>query len=157
VSAAEASGDSVTSVAALLASVAGSNDLPHLRVGTDVCDIALLRYQLSTTAAQRFLTSTYTPAELAYCDGRAEHLAARWAAKEAVAKAVGSGFRALRPLQIEVARLATGTPYICQYGDQPWPDAAQDWDWSVSMAHENNIAIAVAIAIVPITGRTNAG
>ncbi len=141
----------------LLTATTGIADHPSLRVGADVCDIAKLRYQLSTIAAARFLAATYTPAELSYCEGRPERLAARWAAKEAVAKAVGSGFRGLAPSQIEIARLPTGAPYVRQYGDRPWPDGAHGWDWSVSLAHESDIAIAVAIAIIPIAGSAGAG
>lgn len=136
----------------LLSVTIGMSCIPQLRVGADVCDVAKLRHQLSTIAADRFLATAFTADELAYCDGRAERLAARWAAKEAVAKAVGSGFRALRPAQIEIARLPTGAPYIRQSGNLPWPDGAHDWDWSVSLAHESDIAIAVAVAVVPVQG-----
>lgn len=138
----------MAAIVRLLAKTTGTTTLPALRVGSDVCDIAKLRHQLSTPAAGRFLAATFTQDELSYCAGRAERLAARWAAKEAVAKAVGSGFRDLRPLQIEVAREPNGRPYIRASDQRPWPENAHDWDWSVSLAHESDIAIAVAIAIV---------
>lgn len=136
------------SVERLLTWAIGMPELPQLRIGCDVCDIAKLRHQLSAPAAPRFLAATFTPAEQAYCAGRAERLAARWAAKEAVAKAIGSGFRGLRPSDVEIARHLTGAPYIRPVDGQHWPDNAHEWQWSISLAHESDIAIAVALAIV---------
>jgi holo-[acyl-carrier protein] synthase len=130
----------------LLAMTTGTPPMPSLRVGTDVCDVAVLRRQLMAPTAEHFLATRFTPAELTYCAGRADRLAARWAAKEAVAKAVGSGFRGLRPAQIEIAHQLNGEPHVLAADDRPWPDNADNWEWSVSLAHEGGVAIAIVLA-----------
>jgi holo-[acyl-carrier protein] synthase len=136
----------------LLAVATGAPALPSLRVGADVCDVATLRRQLSMPTAKHFLEITFTPTELLYCAGRAERLAARWAAKEAVAKAIGSGFRGLRPIQIEIARRPDGAPLVRAADNRPWPDGADSWKWAVSLAHDGGVAIAVAIAVTNFDG-----
>jgi len=132
----------------LLATTTGTPALHSVHVGTDVCDVATLRRQLLAPTADHFLAITFTRTELAYCAGRADRLAARWAAKEAVAKAVGSGFRGLRPIQIEIARRPDGAPFVQAADSRPWPYRADRWKWSLSLAHEGEVAIAVAIAIL---------
>lgn len=137
----------------LLAGLLGSTS-QSLRVGIDICDVVRLRRQLRLPSATRFLANSFTEQELDYCAGRSERIAARWAAKEAVAKAVGSGFRGLRPAQIEIRRHLDGAPYVQPVGNQPWPLDAHNWSWLVSLGHEGDLAIAAAIAIPTITMMT---
>lgn len=120
---------------------------PPLRLGVDVCDVAALRRQLQLPSAVRFLTNSFTKYELDYCADRPERIATRWAAKEAVAKAVGTGFRGLRPNQIEIQRRCTGQPYVQPADSRPWPHDAHTWSWLVSLGHEGELAVAVAIAV----------
>lgn len=65
---------------------------------------------------ERFLARILRPAEIAYCLSHAQpapHLAARFAAKEAVSKAFGTGIGAELGWQdIEVARRASGEPHV---------------------------------------------
>jgi holo-[acyl-carrier protein] synthase len=69
---------------------------------------------------QHFLDRVYTPAEQAYCLGKrkaAESLAARFAAKEAGAKALGTGItHGVNWLEIEVAREPSGRPTLRFHG-----------------------------------------
>jgi holo-[acyl-carrier protein] synthase len=64
----------------------------------------------------RFTKRLFTPAEIEYCEGfknKAERYAARFAAKEAAFKALGTGWRAgVRWLDVEVTRLASGKPEL---------------------------------------------
>ncbi|MBC8327932.1 MAG: holo-ACP synthase [Planctomycetes bacterium] len=63
-------------------------------VGIDLVDVDRLRASIER-GGQAFLDKVYTPAEQAYCGSRkdpAPHYAARFAAKEAAMKAIGSGF-----------------------------------------------------------------
>ncbi len=63
-------------------------------VGIDIVDVARIR-DMVETYGERFLRRVFSDDELAYCMRFSEpfpHLAARWAAKEAVAKALGTGF-----------------------------------------------------------------
>lgn len=133
----------------LLAGLLGSTS-ESLRVGVDACDVAKLRRQLRLPSAPRFLANSFTEQELDYCAGQAERIAARWAAKEAVAKAIGSGFRGLQPAQIEIRRHLDGAPYVQPVGNQPWPLDAHIWSWLVSLGHEGDLAIAAAIALPTI-------
>src|SRR5687768_9792578 len=73
-----------------------------MRVGLDVVSVAWFARQLRKGEDTAFIRTTFTSSERAYCDGRPERFAVRWAAKEAVAKAIGTGFRGLRPGDIEV-------------------------------------------------------
>lgn len=60
----------------------------------------------------RFLDRVYTEAELVHCRGRVSSLAARWAAKEAVAKALGTGIGAIRWRDVEVINQPNGQPEL---------------------------------------------
>ncbi|WP_459548557.1 4'-phosphopantetheinyl transferase superfamily protein [Nocardia sp. X0981] len=121
----------------------------NVRIGVDACDLTLLTRQLQSATASRFLSNTFTEDELRYCQGRADRLGGRWAAKEAVAKAVGSGFRGLSPQQIEIRSEANGRPWVYPIAGLPWPEDAHLWEWSVSLGHETDLAIAAAIAVLP--------
>ena len=65
---------------------------------------------------ERFTRRLYTPAEIAYCEkfkNKAERYAARFAAKEAAFKALGTGWRdGVRWLDVEVTHLASGKPEL---------------------------------------------
>jgi len=84
-------------------------------VGIDVIEISRVRRALERFAA-RFLERIYTPAEIAYCRGRVPELAARFAAKEAVMKALGTGIRGVSWRDIEVLPNPRGKPLIGLHG-----------------------------------------
>jgi holo-[acyl-carrier protein] synthase len=84
-------------------------------VGCDLCDVARVR-AVWERQGERFLSHTYTEAEQAYClrmRDPAPYLAARFAAKEAVAKAFGTGIGAeLGWKSIEVVHDERGAPQV---------------------------------------------
>ncbi|MGD0999903.1 MAG: holo-ACP synthase [Candidatus Brocadiia bacterium] len=86
-----------------------------LGVGLDVVEVARVRASVRRSG-ERFSQRVFTPAEIAYCAGRArkfEHLAARFAAKEATLKALGTGITGWASLQeVEVVHDAAGRPEI---------------------------------------------
>ena len=88
--------------------------------GIDLCEIA--RIQRATEVhGERFLQRIYTGAERAYCQRKrhtaAESLAARFAAKEAGAKALGTGIaRGVGWQDIEVTHLSGGRPTLLLHG-----------------------------------------
>ncbi len=139
----------MTSIAAdaarLLEQSDGTNGL--IRVGVDVVSISGFGLTMAAKGGGAFVRTRFTEDEQAYCDGRPERLAARWAAKEAVAKAVGTGFRGLRPSQIEIVHQPWGESTVSRVGNAPWPKGADDWQWSLSLAHEGDAAVAVALAV----------
>jgi holo-[acyl-carrier protein] synthase len=65
---------------------------------------------------ERFIRRVYTPAEAAYCRGRVPELAARFAAKEAVMKALGTGARSVAWRDIEILADRRGKPVVYLYG-----------------------------------------
>ena len=87
--------------------------------GIDLVEIARIQQSLDRFG-QRFLNRVYTPAEQAYCMRKrnaAESLAARFAAKEAGAKALGTGIsRGVNWLEIEVTRETGGRPTLRFHG-----------------------------------------
>ena len=127
----------------------------RLRVGADVVSINEFAKLLATRSGQAFLNSRFTQDERAYAAGRCERLAVRWAAKEAVAKAVGTGFRGLKPSQIEIIHADTGEALIRPVGSEAWPYDAHVWDWALTLSHEGDAALAIAVAVVPYTTISN--
>lgn len=84
-------------------------------VGVDIIEISRIA-QTVKRWGDRFLLRTYTEGELAYCRGRAPQLAARFAAKEAVMKALGTGIRGVSWRDVEVVRARSGAPSIKLHG-----------------------------------------
>ena len=90
-------------------------------VGSGIDLVEITRIQQSMERyGQRFLNRIFCAAELAYClrkRNAAESLAARFAAKEAAAKALGTGIsRGVNWLEIEVTREPGGRPSIRLHG-----------------------------------------
>ena len=84
-------------------------------VGIDVIEIARVRRVLERHP-ERFLMRVYTATEAAFCRGRVSELAARFAAKEAVMKALGTGVRGISWREIEVLPNPRGKPLITLHG-----------------------------------------
>ncbi len=88
-------------------------------IGIDIIEVARIREVLARTL--RFTERVFTEAERAYCETRgavaAQHYAARFAAKEAMLKALQTGWRGGIAWQdIEVASRAGGAPYLILQG-----------------------------------------
>ncbi|MEO7910638.1 MAG: holo-ACP synthase [Roseiflexaceae bacterium] len=107
----------------------------------------------------RFLDRVFTPGELAIYRARPASLAARWAAKEAVAKLLGVGLRGLggsgRPAdalawtEIEVLPDLLGRPALILYGRAAErAHALQLGPIALSLSHTREHAIAHAVALV---------
>jgi holo-[acyl-carrier protein] synthase len=99
---------------------------------------------------QRFLDRIFTPAEQAYCLRKrksAESLAARFAAKEAAAKALGTGIsRGINWLEIEVFREPSGRPTLQFHGRAAEIAAGLGVAHvSVSLTHGADLAMATVI------------
>jgi holo-[acyl-carrier protein] synthase len=117
-----------------------------LRSGIDLVEVkrmALLQESIRT----RFMERVFTPAELEYAKNSDMHLAGRFAAKEAVAKALGSGIGPVSWQEIEILNDPGGEPVLHLYGNAE--KLAQDMNlqqWSVSISHTTDYAVAVAVA-----------
>ena len=82
-----------------------------LTTGVDILELDRLKRVLDSWG-QNFLDRIYTPKEQDYCKGRIPQLAARFAAKEAVMKALGTGIRGIGWKDIEVTRERGKAPQI---------------------------------------------
>lgn len=121
----------------------------RVSVGLDVVRIAWFVRQLGAGEDTAFVRTAFTPAERAYCAGRPERFAVRWAAKEAVAKAIGTGFRGLRPGDIEIVHHPDGRAEVTAAPESTWPYGADAWAWALTLCHEGDAALAVAVGTAP--------
>jgi holo-[acyl-carrier protein] synthase len=119
------------------------------KIGVDVVSVAWFKRQIAKDPDSTFVRSAFTDGERGYCARRPERLAVRWAAKEAVAKAIGTGFRGLRPGDIEVIHHLGGEPSVSPAAQSVWPHEAHRWNWALTLCHEGDAALAVAVAILP--------
>lgn len=120
-----------------------------LRTGVDLIEIARVRSAIEAHG-ERFLTRVYTEGELACCRQRIESLAARFAAKEAVAKALGAGVwrDGVAWTDIEVLRAASGAPQLLLHGAAAAIAATLGLTtWSLSLSHDRTHAIAFVVAM----------
>lgn len=126
-----------------------------LRTGVDIVQIerirrAISRYQDAAPARKRFLERLYTEAELRHCRDRVESLAARFAAKEAIAKALGTGAwrDGIRWIDLEVVSDARGAPSVRLHGVAARRAESMGLShWSVSLSHDDERAIAFVVAL----------
>jgi holo-[acyl-carrier protein] synthase len=117
-----------------------------LAVGTDLVEICRIA-ALVERHGERFTGRVFTPGELADCGGRAESLAARWAAKEAVAKALGTGIGAMSWQEIEVLRGDSGCPTVQLHGRAATLAVERGLArWALSLAHDGGMALAFVVA-----------
>ncbi len=116
-------------------------------VGIDM--IAIPRVQkVLDRHGQRFLQRVFTPEEAAFCRGRVPELAARFAAKEAVMKALGTGVRGVGWRDIEVLPNRRGKPLVYLYGrgkERAERIGLQALD--ISLSHERDFAIAAVVGV----------
>ncbi len=104
---------------------------------------------------ERFLRRIFTPAEIAYCRGRAPNLAARFAAKEAVMKSLGTGFRGVGWRDVEVVRAPSGAPSPRLHGRaRRRAERLGVTEIAISLSHSRGFAMVVAVASRPDTDET---
>jgi holo-[acyl-carrier protein] synthase len=117
-----------------------------LSTGIDMIEIERVAETIERQG-ERFLMRIYTPRERADCGERVESLAARWAAKEATAKALGCGIGDVRWQDIEVQRDERSAPSLHLYGAAATLAKQQGLTtWSISLSHSRSHAIAMVVA-----------
>lgn len=115
-------------------------------VGVDLVEIRRIA-ALADKYGARFTARVFTPAELADCGGRPESLAARWAAKEAVMKVLGTGFGPVAFHSVELTKSSTGKPELHLDGEaRALAEARGLRSWSVSISHDGGFAVAFVVA-----------
>ena len=120
-----------------------------LYTGVDMIEID----RIAAVAARypvRFLEKVYTPGERAYCEGRAQQLATRFAAKEAVMKLLGTGVRGVPWKDVEVVRQRGRAPEIVLHGKaKAVGDRLGITRIALSLSHSKELAIASAVGEAP--------
>ena len=116
-------------------------------VGIDLIEIPRIQRTLDDFG-ERFLNRVYTPRERERYRTRISELAARFAAKEAISKALGTGIRGIRWREMEVVSNRRGKPIVVLHGT-----AAERarllgiTDFDVSLTHSRTDAMAFVVGI----------
>jgi holo-[acyl-carrier protein] synthase len=119
----------------------------NLSSGIDLIEIERIQNALDRYG-ERFLKRIYTPAEIGIAGSSAPELAARFAAKEAASKALGTGIGPVSWREIETINKPSGKPILRLSGRAKAIAQAQGFDtWSVSLTHSRDMAAAVVVCI----------
>ena len=122
-----------------------------IATGVDLIEIDRIAATLQRYG-ERFLRRIFTPDEIAYCRGRAPNLAARFAAKEAVMKSLGTGFRGVGWRDVEVVRAPSGAPSPRLHGRaRRRAERLGVTEIGISLSHSRGFALAFAVATRPDT------
>lgn len=119
--------------------------------GVDITEVARIA-EMIASHGDRFWARVFTPGERAYCESNAkrtaEHAAARFAAKEATLKCLGTGWRdGIAWTDVEVVREPSGCPSLRVTGEAASVAASLGIKrWHVSLSHAGGLAIASVIA-----------
>lgn len=115
-----------------------------LGIGTDIVEIK--RFE-KTASNIKFLNKIFSEKELLIINGKLQSIAGNFAAKEAVVKALGTGFSGIPPKEIEILRNIDGCPYCLLSGNaQKTAEKLNISKILVSISHSKNYAIATAVA-----------
>ena len=118
---------------------------PMYHVGVDIIEIGRIEGATGRWG-ERFLGRTYTEEELRICRNRAPALAVRFAAKEAVMKALGTGAEGVGWRDIEVLSNSDGKPVVCLHGRaQERADELGLGELAISLSHSGEYAIASVV------------
>ena len=118
-----------------------------LASGVDLVDISRIRDAIERHGA-RFIARIFTEVEQRECNDRFSSLAARFAAKEAAAKALGCGIGDVGWLDIEVRGDENHAPHLYLHGEgERLAKKLGLSDWSVSLSHTETQAIAFVVAV----------
>ena len=117
-------------------------------IGTDIIEIRRVGDKLART--KRLKEKVFTPREIEYCEARkmsAQHFAARFSAKEAFLKAMGTGWSGGRKFdEIEVLNNALGKPELFVHGKvREFCEAHAITGMEVSLSHIKDLAQAVVV------------
>lgn len=117
-----------------------------LRVGVDIIEVSRIR-QAIERHGERFCQRVFTRIERERCGHSYPALAARFAAKEAVVKALGTGIGDVKWTEIEVVNNLQGRPEVRLYGTAAQlAEQLGLTEWALSLSHTRQNAIAFIVA-----------
>jgi holo-[acyl-carrier protein] synthase len=132
-----------------------------LGLGVDVCDVERIRRALEASTGARFRDRVFTAGEQAYCEarrrGRFASYAARFAAKEAGMKALGTGWaKGVGWRDFEVVRVAGEAPRLVLHGKAEELARARGMGrWLLALSHTNASALA-SVVVEDVSGADSA-
>lgn len=118
-----------------------------MRCGIDIIRIERIKRAVDR-GGQRFLERVFTPAELSICERSLQRLAGRFAAKEAVSKALGTGFwsKGVGLQDLEILSSESGEPELHLHGAAlARYRELEVKDLALSISHEKEYAVAVCV------------
>lgn len=117
-----------------------------LRTGVDIVETDRFK-ELQPGIFTRFLERVFTPQEISEASQSIEYLAGRFAAKEAVVKALGTGIGMVTWQDVEILRGKEGEPVLTLRGKAKEVAEAEGLTlWSVSISHTHEHAVAMVVA-----------
>jgi holo-[acyl-carrier protein] synthase len=118
-----------------------------LEIGSDIVEVGWMRRMIAR--GRQHLETLFTEREIAYCESKmrkAEHYAARFAAKGAVLQALGAGQGSIAFCDMEVVDDAPGKPHLVLHGKaRELVEHRQVMQATLSLSHCRENAIAVVV------------
>lgn len=114
-------------------------------IGIDIIEIGRIHKAIERWG-ERFLHRVYTESELRLCRQKPSSLAVRFAGKEAVMKALGTGTKGISWREIEILAAPSGQPLVHLYGKaQKQADGLGLDKLAISLSHSEEYAIAFVV------------
>ena len=123
----------------------------NVAVGVDIIEVDRVR-KVYEHHGERFLQRVFTEMEIRQCRGKVTRLAGRFAVKEAISKALGTGLHGVAWREMEVVQLRSGRPTVRLHGNAKKRAellGLTAFDVSIADLQAFSIAIAVAIQAAP--------
>lgn len=119
----------------------------NIAVGIDIIEVERVRGAYERHG-ERFLHRIFTEDEIRQCRGKATRWAGRFAAKEAISKALGTGLHGVAWREMEIVQIRSGRPTVRLHGKaKQRAEQLGISAFDVSMADLNAFSIAVAVAV----------
>jgi holo-[acyl-carrier protein] synthase len=119
----------------------------NVAVGIDIIEVERVR-KVYEKHGERFLARVFTQNEVQQCRGKITRLAGRFAAKEAISKALGTGMRGVKWREMEIVQLHSGRPSVRLHGianQRARQLGLSAFDISIADLAQLSIAIAIGV------------
>jgi holo-[acyl-carrier protein] synthase len=119
----------------------------NVAIGVDIIEVDRVR-KVYERHGERFLMRVFTEIEIRQCRGKVTRLAGRFAAKEAISKALGTGLHGVAWREMEVVQLRSGRPTVRLHGNaRQRAELLGLTAFDVSIADLQTFSIAIAVAL----------
>lgn len=119
----------------------------NVAVGVDIIEVDRVR-KVYEHHGERFLKRVFTEIEVRQCRGKVTRLAGRFAVKEAISKALGTGLHGVAWREMEVVQLRSGRPSVRLHGSaKKRAELLGLTAFDVSIADLQTFSIAIAVAV----------